>query len=180
MRSKTCILVAALAAVAVHAAPNARIGWSAPGHEIVAGLATQARACASCVCLCVSACVFVCLFVCLFKFGCARAQCVLRALRWQLQLGVVYFWRGAAAYPNASLGVAARAPAPQGLTSDAANAIAGILTGSETLISVAPWADTVRSQAAYKWSAPLHFINTPDWACACERCARLAFRANKL
>ncbi len=31
---------------------------------------------------------------------------------------------------------------------------------------VANWADQVRSQPAYKWSAPLHFIDTPDWECA--------------
>jgi hypothetical protein len=34
------------------------------------------------------------------------------------------------------------------------------------LYQVANWADQVRSQSAYKWSAPLHFINTPDWECA--------------
>jgi hypothetical protein len=31
---------------------------------------------------------------------------------------------------------------------------------------VANWADQVRSQPDYKWSAPLHFIDTPDWECA--------------
>jgi len=30
---------------------------------------------------------------------------------------------------------------------------------------VATWADQVVSQTKWKWSAPLHYINTPDWAC---------------
>jgi hypothetical protein len=34
------------------------------------------------------------------------------------------------------------------------------------LHQVANWADQVRSQPDYKWSAPLHFIDTPDWECA--------------
>jgi len=29
----------------------------------------------------------------------------------------------------------------------------------------ATWADSVRSKPAYAWSSPLHFIDTPDWAC---------------
>jgi len=33
------------------------------------------------------------------------------------------------------------------------------------LAQVANWADQVRSQPAYKWSAPLHYADTPDWAC---------------
>jgi len=33
------------------------------------------------------------------------------------------------------------------------------------LSQVASWADDVRTDPAYKWSAPLHFINTPDWVC---------------
>lgn len=31
--------------------------------------------------------------------------------------------------------------------------------------AVATWADDVRRSAQYSWSAPLHFINTPDWLC---------------
>jgi len=33
------------------------------------------------------------------------------------------------------------------------------------LSKVANWADQVRNQNAYKWSAPLHYADTPDWAC---------------
>jgi len=29
----------------------------------------------------------------------------------------------------------------------------------------ATWADSVRYKAAYAWSAPLHYIDTPDWSC---------------
>ena len=35
--------------------------------------------------------------------------------------------------------------------------------GAGDLQQVANWADQVRSDPAYKWSAPLHFIDTPDW-----------------
>jgi len=37
------------------------------------------------------------------------------------------------------------------------------------LKAIANWADEVKSKPAYKWSAPLHFINTPDWLCQYER-----------
>lgn len=37
------------------------------------------------------------------------------------------------------------------------------------LSEIANWADQVREQAAYKWSAELHFINTPDWECTYVR-----------
>jgi len=33
------------------------------------------------------------------------------------------------------------------------------------LYLVANWADQIRSQPAYKWTSPLHFADTPDWAC---------------
>lgn len=32
--------------------------------------------------------------------------------------------------------------------------------------SVANWADEVRTLPEWKWSAPLHFINTPSWNCS--------------
>jgi hypothetical protein len=31
--------------------------------------------------------------------------------------------------------------------------------------NAANWADEVRTLPYFKWSAPLHFINTPDWKC---------------
>lgn len=37
------------------------------------------------------------------------------------------------------------------------------------LVQIANWADQVKSKPAYRWSAPLHFINTPDWACTYYR-----------
>lgn len=45
------------------------------------------------------------------------------------------------------------------------NHVNSILPAGETLESDSTWADQVRYQAGWKWSAPLHFINTPDWAC---------------
>ncbi len=61
------------------------------------------------------------------------------------------------------------------LSAKAAKEVNTILAG-ETLVyvrasasdprrSVATWADDVRSEAEWKWSAPLHFINTKDYAC---------------
>lgn len=35
--------------------------------------------------------------------------------------------------------------------------------------TVANWADQVRSTPQWSWSAPLHYIDTPDWACGYER-----------
>ncbi|KAJ6514569.1 S1/P1 nuclease [Mycena vulgaris] len=35
-------------------------------------------------------------------------------------------------------------------------------TYSETLGVAAPWADTVRSESAYSWSAPFHFVDAED------------------
>jgi len=34
------------------------------------------------------------------------------------------------------------------------------------MVSVANWADEVRGLPAFKWSEPLHFINTPSWNCS--------------
>jgi len=31
--------------------------------------------------------------------------------------------------------------------------------------AVASWADQIRSDPQWEWTAPLHYINTPDWAC---------------
>lgn len=33
------------------------------------------------------------------------------------------------------------------------------------LASVANWADTIRGSPQWHWTEPLHFIDTPDWAC---------------
>ena len=37
--------------------------------------------------------------------------------------------------------------------------------------SVATWADDVKDTPPYRWSAPLHYIDTPDFACSYDyRC----------
>ena len=52
------------------------------------------------------------------------------------------------------------------LIGDTATAqVADILLPDESLESVGPWADTIRSNKSYNWAADLHFIDTPDWAC---------------
>jgi hypothetical protein len=57
------------------------------------------------------------------------------------------------------------------INSDAANSIMGLLPSNDNgqLQTVVNWADDVRHTKAYEWSAPLHFINTPDWACDYSR-----------
>jgi hypothetical protein len=37
--------------------------------------------------------------------------------------------------------------------------------GSQRVRSVSTWADDVKHEKAYQWSAPLHFIDTKDYAC---------------
>lgn len=59
--------------------------------------------------------------------------------------------------------------AEQNLTREATLRIADILGPNESLVSVATWADEVRTLPSFKWSEPLHFINTPDWVCNYER-----------
>lgn len=39
-----------------------------------------------------------------------------------------------------------------------------ILDG-QSLADVANWPDQMRNNSAYNWAAPLHYIDTPDWAC---------------
>lgn len=51
----------------------------------------------------------------------------------------------------------------QSLLIPGANTRVNTILGGATMASVASWADEVRSQRP--WSAPLHFIDTPDWAC---------------
>jgi len=55
----------------------------------------------------------------------------------------------------------------QGLIGKAATEAADILLWEDlgSLSAVAAWADSVRDLPEYAWSAPLHFINSPDWAC---------------
>jgi len=59
----------------------------------------------------------------------------------------------------------------QGLLSDnASKQVLKLLPDNDgQLAEIANWADEVRDEPAYAWSAPLHFINTPDWKCDYER-----------
>jgi hypothetical protein len=50
------------------------------------------------------------------------------------------------------------------LTSATQSRVSSILAG-QTLSQVSTWADSVKSSPAYLWSAVLHYIDTPDWAC---------------
>jgi len=50
------------------------------------------------------------------------------------------------------------------LTDDAASQANDILNG-DSLVDVANWADSVKYSSGYEWSAVLHYIDTPDWAC---------------
>jgi len=47
---------------------------------------------------------------------------------------------------------------------DCATDIANIL-GTETMVSVSTWADKVRTDKTWRWTAPLHYVDTADWAC---------------
>jgi hypothetical protein len=57
----------------------------------------------------------------------------------------------------------------QNLLGNNANSNVNQLLGGATMESIASWADQVRRDPAYKWSGPLHFINSPDWACNYDR-----------
>ena len=48
----------------------------------------------------------------------------------------------------------------------AARARVQALLGNETLPDVANWADRIRSESEYRWSAPLHYVNLPPGATA--------------
>ncbi|KAG7450729.1 phospholipase C/P1 nuclease [Guyanagaster necrorhizus] len=52
--------------------------------------------------------------------------------------------------------------AQQFLASEASSFVASTLDSGETLSSAAPWADDVRSESAFAWSAPLHFVDAED------------------
>jgi len=56
----------------------------------------------------------------------------------------------------------------QGLiTSAVQSRVSSILSG-QTLSQVSTWADTIKRSPGYEWSAELHYIDTPDWACTYE------------
>lgn len=54
------------------------------------------------------------------------------------------------------------------LSPDILSEISNLLSG-QSLADVASWADEVKRQSGYGWSATLHYVNTPDWACTYER-----------
>jgi len=45
------------------------------------------------------------------------------------------------------------------------HALALLPANQGNMSQVASWADQIRSQPQWAWSAPLHYINTPNWAC---------------
>jgi len=51
------------------------------------------------------------------------------------------------------------------ISSNTYNSISGLIPNGN-MSSVANWADEVRTLPEWKWSAPLHFINTPSWNCS--------------
>ncbi|KAK0464177.1 nuclease Le1 [Armillaria novae-zelandiae] len=48
------------------------------------------------------------------------------------------------------------------LAPKASSFVASTLASGETLSSAATWADTVRSESAFSWSAPFHFVDAED------------------
>jgi len=56
----------------------------------------------------------------------------------------------------------------QGLLTTAAQTKVSSILGGQTLAEVSTWADDVKRAAGYTWSAVLHYIDTPDWACTYE------------
>jgi len=59
----------------------------------------------------------------------------------------------------------------QGLLNEhATEAVLKLLPDNQgQLAQIANWADEVKDEPGYEWSKPLHFINTPDWACDYDR-----------
>lgn len=43
------------------------------------------------------------------------------------------------------------------------------------LAAVCSWADEVRYNYHYRWSSPLHYIDTPDFKCNYEYCSKFEF-----
>ncbi|KAK0446420.1 nuclease Le1 [Desarmillaria tabescens] len=52
--------------------------------------------------------------------------------------------------------------AQQFLASKASSFVASTLASGETLSSAATWADSIRSESAFSWSSPLHFVDAED------------------
>ena len=56
--------------------------------------------------------------------------------------------------------------AQQHISPSAVSAVSTMIPEGD-LASVANWPDTVRSNPAWRWSEPLHFIDTPSWVATC-------------
>lgn len=54
--------------------------------------------------------------------------------------------------------------AQQHISPSAVSAVSTLIPEGD-LASVANWPDTVRSNPVWRWSEPLHFIDTPSWDC---------------
>lgn len=64
------------------------------------------------------------------------------------------------------IGHATVAALAQSRLSREANAMVTKLLNGQSMASVASWADDVRPQPEWSWSAPLHYLNTPDQKCS--------------
>jgi hypothetical protein len=52
------------------------------------------------------------------------------------------------------------------LSSNTLSAVKSLLASGQTISREADWADCARERIPkYRWTAPLHYINTPDWEC---------------
>jgi len=66
------------------------------------------------------------------------------------------------------IGHATIAAIAQDRLSSAAQDLVNTLLNGQSMPSVASWADDVRKEAQWAWTAPLHYIDTPDNMCAYE------------
>lgn len=59
------------------------------------------------------------------------------------------------------------------LSEDAADAVKALLPehANGELASVCSWADEIRHYHNWRWSSPLHYIDTPDFKCNYEYCS---------
>lgn len=60
------------------------------------------------------------------------------------------------------------------LSEEASAAVKELLPNSAEgyLANVCTWPDDIRRDPAYRWSASLHFVNTPDFECNYDYCSK--------
>lgn len=61
------------------------------------------------------------------------------------------------------------------LTEDALTAIKALLpdTAEGDLAPVCYWADEIKHHYHYRWSSPLHYVDTPDFRCNYKYCSKI-------